>query len=139
MPADVMPVPPSTQHDDCTCDMYAPWFSDLMMGVDLLIGVFAASTDGRCMKPCLTGETEVDGATCKTKTGKTYKKTGADAKPIKLSSVKPLESRFVSKIVRPTVSCPPRMAYCGNGKCAANVLGADGCKLYASLVPKTSC
>ena len=79
----------------------------------------------------------MDGSTCRTKAGKTYKKTGSSAKVLS-ASVKPLEQRPPVR-GKPSSNCPQGMSSCGAGKCAASLLGADGCALFASLSATASC
>jgi hypothetical protein len=51
---------------------------------------------------------------------------------------KPVEQRPPTKGA-PSGACPKGMRHCGSGKCAADVLGADGCTLFASITATVAC
>jgi hypothetical protein len=80
----------------------------------------------------------VDGATCKTKEGKTYKKSVKSTAKVLAASSKPLEQRQPTK-GKPSGLCPKGMSHCGAGKCAVNMLGADGCLLFSSMTATVNC
>lgn len=93
---------------------------------------------GKCLANCLAGETEVDGATCKTKAGKSYKKAAKSTPKVLAALAKPLEQRPPTK-GKPTGLCPKGMSHCGAGKCAVNMLDADGCLLFSSMTASVNC
>lgn len=93
---------------------------------------------GKCLANCLTGETEVDIASCKTKAGKSYAKATASTAKVLSTPAKPLQQTAPTRAA-PTSICPKGMRYCNSGKCAADILGADGCMLFANLAAAVYC
>jgi hypothetical protein len=98
----------------------------------------ASPADGKCLANCVAGETEVDQATCKTKAGKLVKKTSKSTPKVLAAAFRPLEQRPPTK-GKPTGVCPKGMTHCGAGKCAADILEANGCELFSSMTASTNC
>jgi hypothetical protein len=97
-----------------------------------------AAAGGQCLASCLANETEVDGATCRTRAGRNYKKAVRATAKVLSTAGKPLQQVTPSRGL-PNGICPQGMRHCGSGKCAADILGANGCVLFANLAAGITC
>ena len=103
-----------------------------------LSAVVPPAAGGLCLANCLAGETEVDSATCRTKAGKSYKKTVRSTAKVLSTAAKPMQQVAPSRGL-PSGICPKGMRHCGSGKCASDILGANGCMLFADLAAGITC